>query len=241
MQQTAEQVKETIVAVLPATETNDEKELSQAVTAIEFQAESIIIETDDDYRNAAEFGRALKRKAAEVTAFFKPMKDAANKAHKEVCDREKTMLSPLKNAEQILKETMGRYSLEQERKRRELEEKMRRQAQEEAERKLEEAIKAEEDGDKDSAAAAMLDAQMIDQVSRSSALEIERPKADGAYVTKDWEIVEIDSGAVPLAIQGVCIRPVDKAAIMRLIRASKGEIQIPGVIYKETAKMSFRK
>ena len=241
MQQAAEQVKETVVAVLPSTEINGENELSKAVTAIEFEAESIIIETDDDYKTAAEFGRALKRMAAEVMAFFKPMKDAANKAHKEVCDREKTMLSPLKNAEKILKDTMGRYSIEQERKRRELEEQMRRQAQEEADRKLAEAIAAEESGDKEHAASSMLDAQMIDQVSRSSAFEIERPKADGAYTSKDWEIVEVDNGAVPLAIQGVCIRPVDTAAVMRLIRASKGSIQIPGVIYKETVKMSFRK
>lgn len=241
MQQAAEQVKETVVAVLPSTESNGEKELSRAVTALEFEAESIIIETDEDYKAAAEFGRAIKRRSAEVTAFFKPMKDAANKAHKEVCAREKTMLTPLVNAEKILKDTMGRYSMEQERKRRELEEKMRRQAQEEADRKLAEAIAAEESGDKDRAAEAMLDAQMIDQVSRSSALEIERPKADGTYVTKDWEIVEIDQNAVPLAIQGVCIRPVDTSAVMRLIRASKGSIQIPGVIYRETAKMSFRK
>lgn len=150
-------------------------------------------------------------------------------------EAELDMLTPLVNAEKILKDTMGRYSMEQERKRRELEEKMRRQAQEEADRKLAEAIAAEESGDKDRAAEAMLDAQMIDQVSRSSALEIERPKADGTYVTKDWEIVEIDQNAVPLAIQGVCIRPVDTSAVMRLIRASKGSIQIPAETKKYSA------
>ena len=36
------------------------------------------------------------------------------------------------------------------------------------------------------------------------------------------------------------IRPVDEAAIMRLIRATKGGIKIPGVEYTEKAKMSFR-
>ena len=111
MQQAVGQVKETVVAVLPATQSNGEKELSMSVTAIEFHAESIIIETDNDYKAAAEFGSSLKRKAAEVTAFFKPRKEAANKAHKEVCDREKAMLTPLRNAEKILKDTMGRYSI----------------------------------------------------------------------------------------------------------------------------------
>lgn len=239
--QAAEQAKETIVAVLPIREVSGEQELSQSVTAVEFQAESIIIESDDDYREAAEFGRAIKRKAAEVTAFFKPMKYAANKAHKEVCDREKTMLNPLKNAEKILKDTMGRYQAEQERKRRELEEQMRRKAQEEADRKLEEAVAAEANGDKAKSDEAMIDAAMLDQMSRSSAFEIERPEADGVSVGKDWEIVEIDQSAVPLSIQGVCIRPVDEKAIMHLIRASKGGIQIPGIVYRETTKISFRK
>ena len=35
-------------------------------------------------------------------------------------------------------------------------------------------------------------------------------------------------------------RPVDEAAIMRLIRATKGGIVIPGVEYAEKARMSFR-
>ena len=58
--QAAEQVKETVVAVLPGREISGEQELSKSVTAVEFQAESIIIETDDDYKEAAEFGCAIK-------------------------------------------------------------------------------------------------------------------------------------------------------------------------------------
>lgn len=55
----------------------------------------------------------LKQKAAEVTEFFKPMKDTAYKAHKAICDREKEMLTPLRNAEKTLKKTMGDYAMEQ--------------------------------------------------------------------------------------------------------------------------------
>lgn len=235
------QVNEEVVAVLPSVEAAPkEKELTKALSTIEFQAESIVIKDDEDYQQAAEFGRLLKQKASEVKDFFKPMKEQANKAHKAVCDREKMMLTPLTNAELTLKRTMGDYNLEQERKRKALEEELRRKAQEEADRKLAEAIAAEESGDTEQAAASMLDAQLIDQASRSN-INIERPKADGAYVTKDWEIVEIDQAIVPLSVQGIPIRPVDTAAVMRLIRASKGNIQIPGIVYKETAKMNFRK
>ncbi|MFR5989565.1 MAG: hypothetical protein ACLUGP_03860 [Faecalibacterium prausnitzii] len=39
---------------------------------------------------------------------------------------------------------------------------------------------------------------------------------------------------------GIELRPVDQAAVMRLIRASKGQIEIPGITYRQVAKMSFR-
>ena len=45
-----------------------------------------------------------------MTSFFKPMKDSAYQAHKAVCDREKAMLTPLKNAEKVVKKAMGDFS-----------------------------------------------------------------------------------------------------------------------------------
>ena len=65
------------------------------------------------------------------------------------------------------------------------------------------------------------------------------PKVKGVSSSKDWEITGINAAQVPINFSGVELRPVDKAAIMRLIRASKGSIQIPGVQYVERAKMSF--
>ena len=41
-------------------------------------------------------------------------------------------------------------------------------------------------------------------------------------------------------LAGIELRPVDQAAVMRLIRASKGQIEIPGITYRQVAKMSFR-
>ena len=66
-------------------------------------------------------------------------------------------------------------------------------------------------------------------------------KVKGVSSSKDWEIVGINDAKVPVAIAGTVIRPVDNKAIMRLIRASKGTIQIPGVTYKEVMKISARR
>ena len=119
---------ETVVAVLPknGAASPREVELGSEVSKIEAMAEAVSINSDQDYESAGQFGVMLKQKAAEVTEFFKPLKDSAYKTHRAICDREKEMLTPLRNAEKTLKKTMGDYALEKERKRREAEERRRK-------------------------------------------------------------------------------------------------------------------
>ena len=233
--------KESVVAVVSQAESMDERQLSQQVTDIEFQAESFVIQSEADYTAAGEFGRLLKQKAAEVTGFFKPMKDSAYQAHKAVCDREKAMLEPLRNAEKTIKKTMGEYVMEQERIRREAEEAARRAAEEERERKLKEAMALEAAGDKEGAEAALEEGMVMDEAANYSVAAPAKPKASGVSTSKDWEITGIDPKKVPTEFSGMELRPVDRAAVMRLIRASKGSIEIPGIAYREVAKMSFRR
>lgn len=233
--------EEKVVAVVEPLTSAGEDELAVEVTDIEVRAEGLVVTDDQQYTEAGEFGVLLKQKMAEVTAFFAPMKKAAHDAHKQVCDREKQMLTPLKNAESILKKSMGAYALKKEQERRAAEEAARRLAQEEADRKLEAAIAAERSGDADAVKAAMIDAEIADSASRMVTVEPDTPKAKGVSVQKDWEITDIDLSKVPDTVAGVVIRPVDTAAVMKLIRASKGVIQIEGITYQETAKMSFRR
>lgn len=235
------QTESVIATIAVAEQSVGELELKKAVSAIEFEAEAITIKTEEDFANAGEFGRMLKRKSAEVTDFFAPMKKAAHDAHKQICDREKMMLTPLVNAEKIIKNTMGAWQQEQERIRREAEEALRRQAQEEADRKLAEAIALEQSGKKEESDAALAEAQVMANASSNITLGFDKPKAEGVSTGKDWVIESIDGGKVPVSFCGAVIRPVDEGAVMRLIRASKGSIQIPGITYKEVAKLSFRK
>lgn len=236
--------EETMVAVIDGVAANQQEQelaLNQQVTEIEFQAGAIVIDNDEDYQNAADFGRMLKQRASDVKDFWKPMKDAAHKAHAEICNKEKAMLQPLANAEKILKQTMGGYVAEQERKRREAEEAARKAAKEEAERKMQEAIALEASGDQTAAEAAVEEAEIMDNAAASVSVAAAKPKATGVSTKKDWEIVSIDSEKVPTTVMGIDIRPVDTAAVMRLIRMSKGQVSIPGIQFKEKVQMSFRK
>lgn len=237
-------VSERVISVIGNTATVEskppaEEALKQETSLLEIQAEGTLVTNDEEYQSAAEFGRAIKAKANEITAFFKPMKDAAHKAHKEVCEREKKMLEPLAKAEKLVKQAMGAYVTEQERKRKEAEEAARRAAAAEAERKLADAISLEEQGREDEAAAAIEEAEVIDTVGSSLTISAAPPKVKGVTAKKDYEIVSVDGAKVPINFAGIELRPVDTAAVMRLIRASKGSIQIPGITYRETTNMSF--
>lgn len=233
---------ETTVAIVEVAETSEqEKALSKAVTEIEFQAGAITIDTEEEYQSAANFGRMLKQRSADVKDFWKPMKDAAHKAHAEICAKEKQMLQPLVNAEKILKQTMSTYVAEQERKRREAEEAARKVAQLEADKKLQEAINLSDNGQAEEAEAAMEEAEIMDEAAATVSIAAAKPKVSGVTAKVDWEIVSIDSSKVPVEVAGMEIRPVDTAAVMRLIRASKGKVQIDGIAYQEKVQMSFRK
>lgn len=233
---------ENVVATIKVAERSEgELALSKSVSVIELEAEAIVVASEEDFASAGEFGRMLKRKSAEVTEFFAPLKKAAHDAHKQVCDREKQMLSPLLNAEKIVKKTMGAWQEEQERKCREAEEALRRQAREESDRRLAEAIELEKKGKKDESEAALAEAQVMLDASNSIYLGYAKAKAEGVSTGKDWVIESVNSNAVPTVFCGVVIRSVDESAVLKLIRASKGTIQIPGIRYKEIAKLSFRK
>lgn len=232
---------ETVVAVIDDSSSPAETELESSVIDFQFKAESLVVASDKEYEEAGAFGRMLKEKMAEVTEFFAPMKKTAHEAHKQICDREKKTLAPLKNAEAILKKAMGEYALKKEKARREAEENARRLAQEEAFKKLAESIAYENAGDKKMAVATMIDAQIADEAARSIVIDDTKPQATGVSASTDWEIEHVNMVDVPVELNGVILRPVDTSAVMKLIRASKGTIEIPGIKYKEVMKMSFRR
>lgn len=231
--------EEKVVAVIAPQKADGEDALAEQVSEIELLANSVVVTSDAEYEAAGDFGVKLKTKIGEVKDFFAPMKKSANEAHKKICAREKEMLSPLEKAEKTLKGVMGAYAAKKEADRRAAEEAARRLAQEEADRKLAMAVEAEASGDTGAASSAMLDAEIADSASRAVFVPSDKPKAKGVSVRKDYEIVSIDDSKVPDTLLGVLIRPVDTAAVKKLIKGSNGTIKIPGIVYRETSNVSF--
>lgn len=86
----------------------------------------------------------------------------------------------------------------------------------------------------------MAEAEVLDDVAKSGKVGAAVPKAAGISTSKAWKITSIDIAQVPVEIAGAIIRPVDEKAVMALIKATKGSIKIPGIIYEETTNISVR-
>lgn len=214
-----------------------QEELGSEITAIERQANAIVISDDVGYSYAGELCKQVKAQNSRVADFFEPLRLSTKKAYDDVLARKKMFTEPLTKAEKIIKSKMVDYVAEQERKRREAEEAMRAAARKAAEEKLAEAIDAEASGDTDMAEFATDEADYLDSRSRNLTVESTRQKAKGVTEVKSWKIVSIDAKKVPVEINGAVIRPVDEKAVMALIKASKGNIKIDGIEFEETVTL----
>jgi hypothetical protein len=215
----------------------DEIEVKQQATTLEQQAQDYQIATNDDYEQGAEFLKRVKGTEKEVKSYWKPAKDAAAKAHKEICQKEKAMLSICESAEKILKGKMLSYSQKVEADRRAAEEAARKAAQEESDRLLAEAAKAEKSGDSASATVNMAMAEQMENVK--PAVQVAAPKVAGVSKKKVWKCCITDSSKVPVAVCGVCIRPIDTKAVMQLHRLNPN-VEIPGVTFFQTEQLAIR-
>ena len=228
------------MAEIIATPEQAEQQLTTVVTGLEAAANNMIIDSDDRYNQAAAFLQRIKGQQKAVTEFFEPMRLSTKAAYDAVLGRRKDMATPLDKAEKVIKQKMGAYQQEVERRQREREAELRRLAEAERERKFQEAVAAEAQGDTIAAEMAMMEAEVMDDAAAVAVAPVATPKVKGISTRMSWEITGIDPSKVPVEIAGVCIRPVDEKEVLNLIKAAKGKIQIPGITYKEKPIISAR-
>ena len=231
---------EVVTTEMSLVDRNEEKNLETKVNEFEGLANSVDIKGDADFAFAGELTKKIKQLQKNVEAYWEPIYRPAYNAYKSINEHKKAMIDPLKNAEKILKGKIGAYTMEQERKRREQEETMKRLAREEMERKLNEAASSEKAGDALGAEFAMAEAEVLEGMAISATVSSSMPKADGVSQSKTWKITQIDPALVPVYFSGVEIRPIDEKAILRLIKENKGNIIIPGVKFEEDYVISVR-
>lgn len=203
-----------------------EQEFTSAGKAAIEKAHTLEIASEEDLRIASGLMDGFKKAKKSVADFFKPMKDSAHRAHKEICARESALLTPYDEADRAVKQKVSAYSAEQ-RRLAEIEAARIRAAQEaEARRLMEQACEAEEDGDAASAEMLLKQAEITETIKVPTTTA---PKVDGISYRTTYSVEVTDMNAVPCEVAGMLIRPVDTGAVKKLAQAAKGQLDIPGI------------
>jgi len=202
------------------------------------KATMICVTDSETYGQAAEFLKEIKAGITTVKSTFEDMKQAANTAHKAICNKENTFLKPLNEADTIVRNKMRTYNDEIERKRREEEAKLREEQRKVAEEQMKKALELEKDGKTEQAEEAYKTVTMLENLN--PVVQYEKPKVEGVSSQVTYEIRITDARAVPAYLNGVEIREINESALKSLAKATKGEIQIPGVAIIKTNSIKVR-
>ncbi|MBQ3326537.1 MAG: hypothetical protein IJG86_01965 [Clostridia bacterium] len=201
-------------------------------------AKELKIASKEDYEKAGKYLVGIRTRTKQIQDYWKGPKQAAAAAHKAIVDKEKQMLARLKEAEQILRNSMGEYQKAVEKARKEQEEALRRKQQEEVDRLLNQAAEAGASGDAQGEAIGMAMAEMVNDMPPAS--QMDTPTAEGTHVRKTWKHRVTDPNAVPAYFNGMEIRTINSAALNNIARMTKGTATIPGVEFYQDTQISVR-
>jgi len=210
----------------------NELELKQELTPVVQQAASLRVNNPENYSFAAEYLKAVKAAQKKVVDFFKPMKDAANKAHKEITGKEASAMIPLKEAEDTIKRKMLDYATEQERIRQEAQRKLQaaadlkaRQEREALEKKAA-SMKTEEKRQQYAEQAAAVVSPVVEVATIT-------PEIKGQSIKKTWRCKVIDASLVPREWM-----LVNESALNAFARSTKGSVKVAGCEMVEESSLS---
>lgn len=216
----------------------NEQQLHEIALQVREHATGLKIMTQEDYQAAGEFLKQIKSNIKTINGFFAEMKANAYAAWKAICDKENSFVKPMQEAEAKVKKEMAAYISEQERIQREKEAELRKQQEELARKQAEAAAALEKEGKTDEANAVLNMAIQVENLN--PVIETAKPKIDGVSYQIDWIVEIIDESQVPVTVVGAVIRPIDLAAVKKLVKATGGKINIPGIKITETKQMKVR-
>lgn len=167
-------------------------------------------------------GKAIMR---AVTDMFKDPIQKAHAAHKSLISAKNIYFKPADEGSKLLGKKLGNYTQQRAREQAEKQRLLDEAAKVEHEAACElEATQAEAKGDKEVAVALR---EMKSEPIVSGQLVEPELRSKTSFKT-DWEITKIIPEAIPLEYLIVA-----EAAIMRIIRATKGQCKIDGIEFKE--------
>lgn len=208
----------------PAIDLSDD--VSSRMLTMTEQADALVINSESTYRAASSFLLGVKALQKEVLDFFAPLKKSAQDAHKKLCAAEKEKAEPLIDVERKVKVRMLEYETEQRRIKAEHERKLREEARKiEEEARLKEATRLEAEG-RQKEAERLIEAPIF---TPPVTVAPPTPRVQGVKYVTTWRFRIVDETLIPRQFLSV-----DEKKIGGVVRAMRGEAQIPGVeVYED--------
>jgi hypothetical protein len=195
-------------------------EVEKKANSLPEQAKAHAIKNNEQYILAGNFLLGIKAVRKEIDDTFNPIIEKAHQAHKEAINQKRKVETPVAEAEQIIKSKIADYTREMERIREEEEARLRQLALKDAqERQLNEALLAEQLGNKEEVEAILAEPVMVPTVIVPKQ---EAPK--GISITKVWKFRIKDEAKIPREYM-----IPDMVKIGAVVRALKDRANVPGI------------
>ena len=230
-----------------------ENELKGQAISLKESAQSISVTDEKSYLFAGQFAKDIKECKNKILNYFKPLKEAAHKAHKAITQREADEVKPLDEADDIVRKEISNYLNEQERIRQEAQRKAEAEAAEvariEQEKILKQAVKAEEKGNVEKAESLIEKAEnvYVPPVIVPFTIQKTTKLQTGGGITRKTEIEVVITDEL-LFLKAITEKKAPLAAIefklgvvkswVKNMKVKNGEI--PGLLIKETSGVSIR-
>lgn len=204
-------------------------DVSSRMLTMTEQADALVIDSESTYRAASSFLLAVKDLQKEVLDFFKPLKAAAQDAHRKLCAAEKDKAEPLINVERKVKIRMLEYETEQRRQKAEQERKLREEARRiEEDARLKEAARLEAEG-RQKEAERLIEAPIF---TPPVTVAPPTPKVQGVSYRETWSAEVVDLRALCRAVADGSVPTeyvtANMTALNARARADKGSFSVPG-------------
>jgi len=216
-----------------------EKALMVGNASILTEAETMVIENDQQYLSADNFRALGKEQARKIGEYWDPLIKDAHAMHKNLLAKKNSFLEPLKEANSIVGRKMLPYKKKKEEEAEAERRRLRKIQMDEAEKKqkeldqakLDEAVSLSSQG-RESEAMGVLEAPTPAVVVVAPPVNTAPvPKTKTRY-RKDYEVDILDINLVP---NEFVKRTANIPAIKLRVKSFDGKVEIPGVIIRETS------
>ena len=207
------------------------------------QASEVNIVDQDSYNEAAVLITKIVSLRKQVVAHHKPVKDAANKAHKEACAAERRMLTPLSQAETTIKNALLRWDRQQEALRAAEQKRLQDEARkQEEEARLEIAAQAEAEGAPDEVVQEILDTPTIGPSTAIAAPTYTKAPGLSTRMLYSAEVTNIRvlCAAIAAGTAAETLVQPNEVALNGLARSMKDSFRVPGCKLVKRDTMAVR-